>query len=577
MKLRTNLPASVMYSNYLRFSLLALMVMMAAACNDDPAIPEEEIVDTREQIDAKAGVLIKEFLVKARADSGRISDSVYLYQPQLADYIYDYRSYTTLWSDRDSLFPAADTLIGFINEARTAGLYPQNYHAAEIMKIRNAIMGDTAGTGPSRDALLWAKTDLYLTDAFVQLLKDIKFGRIPADSITLRKDTLFQPDLVSDQMMFLIKGKSLARIISQFEPHHQGYKQLKAAIGDFLAAADFDKQVTKIEFPVTDSFAYKSALTIRLKEEGLLPDSVFSVDNSALKAAVKAFQKKNDLEADGKAGQQTIRELNTSDNDRFLQLAITLDRYKQLPDTMPDKYIWVNIPAFKMYLSIDDSVFLESRVVVGKPETRTPVLTSAISEMITYPQWTIPTSIIVKEILPGLKKSTDYLEKKGYSLVARNGDEVNPDSVNWFKYTKGIPYKVVQGSGDANALGIMKFNFGNKYAVYLHDTNQRYYFSKDDRALSHGCVRVQQWKQLSDFILSNDSIQAGLSRYGRFTPSDSVNKWLAVKEKHSIPVRNRIPLFIRYYTCEAINGHIHFYEDIYGEDASLRKYYLSSN
>ena len=195
--------------------------------------------------------------------------------------------------------------------------------------------------------------------------------------------------------------------------------------------------------------------------------------------------------------------------------------------------------------------------------------------MITYPQWTIPTSIIVKEVLPGVKKNRDYFTKHGYSIIDDDGNEVNPDSVNWKKYTKGIPYKVVQGSGDANALGILKFNFSNKYAVYLHDTNQRYLFAQSARAFSHGCVRVQEWQQLSHYILQNDSTYVTSLGNSSYTKSDSVSKWLYGKEKHFIPVKFRIPLFIRYFTCEGKDGKIVFYDDIYDEDHKLKERYFA--
>src|SRR5258705_13343903 len=112
----------------------------------------------------------------------------------------------------------------------------------------------------------------------------------------------------------------------------------------------------------------------------------------------------------------------------------------------------------------------------------------------------------MKVILPSLKKYHGYLAEKGYSLLDEKNEEVDPYFIDWSKYKTGIPYKVVQGSGDDNALGILKFNFPNKYSVYLHDTNQRYYFSRQFRSLSHGCVRVQEWQKLSQFILNNDSM-----------------------------------------------------------------------
>jgi L,D-transpeptidase YcbB len=209
--------------------------------------------------------------------------------------------------------------------------------------------------------------------------------------------------------------------------------------------------------------------------------------------------------------------------------------------------------------------------VVGKPFTRTPVLTSSLTDMITYPQWTIPQSIITKEILPATKKDPGYISKKGYSLVDSKGEEVDPYFVDWSLYKKIIPFKVVQGSGDDNALGILKFNFNNKYAVYLHDTNQRYLFSRTTRALSHGCVRVQEWEKLAYYILNNDSLNA---RSNNFTHIDSMRKWLSQKEKHVIIVRNKLPLFIRYFTCDSKDNKVVFYDDIYSEDKRLRDRYF---
>ena len=194
--------------------------------------------------------------------------------------------------------------------------------------------------------------------------------------------------------------------------------------------------------------------------------------------------------------------------------------------------------------------------------------------MITYPTWTVPTSIIAKQYLPKLKNNPNYLSRIGLRLVGSKGETINPNTVKWSKYTKGIPFKVMQGSGDDNALGIIKFNFENPYAVYLHDTNQRYLFKNAARALSHGCVRVQEWQKLAFYIARNDSLNLKQGDSLRYT-TDSIRNWLANKERKRIVVKNDVRLFIRYFTCEAKEGKIKFYDDIYGEDTRLREKYFT--
>jgi murein L,D-transpeptidase YcbB/YkuD len=246
-----------------------------------------------------------------------------------------------------------------------------------------------------------------------------------------------------------------------------------------------------------------------------------------------------------------------------------------LPEKMPDQYIWANIPSYTLLFIRHDTLLLSSRIVVGKPKTRTPVLTSALYEMITYPQWNIPQSIIVNEILPALKKDPGYLASKGYSLF-KGEEEVDPYTVDWSQYKKGIPYRIIQGSGDDNALGVLKFNFHNKYAVYLHDTNQRSYFALDNRALSHGCVRIQEWQKLAVIIMQIESEKSNVNSKQKPVSADSLFHWLKVKEKRSAPLINRVPIFIRYFTCEASDGRISFFDDIYEEDEQLSRMLFAS-
>jgi murein L,D-transpeptidase YcbB/YkuD len=422
--------------------------------------------------------------------------------------------------------------------------------------------------------VLWSKADVLLTDALLQIIKDVKLGRLQDDSITLRTDSTLSSEFYAQQVGKMMQSMTISRFIDSLEPVSKDYQQLKECIKDFLDSAHF-KNYTYVPYPVYDTVAFTRSLQKRLFEEGLLDSLTDSVDVAKISKAIKKYQQKNKLTVDGKAGGETIRSLNLTDRDKFIRIALTLDKYKMLPAKMPLKYIWVNLPGYYMQLRDNDTIRIESKIVCGKPLTRTPELTSSISEMITYPQWSVPQSIIVKEFLPELKKNPGYLAKKGFSFLNEKNEEVDPYFVDWSKYKTGIPYKIVQGSGDDNALGIMKFNFPNKYAVYLHDTNQRYLFKQSARALSHGCVRVQQWEELSDYILKNDSLYIKSLGSHSFTKADSVVKWLNNKEKHFIPVRNKIPLFIRYFTCEGRDGKIVFYDDVYNEDRMLGDRYFA--
>ncbi len=372
----------------------------------------------------------------------------------------------------------------------------------------------------------------------------------------------------------VLSNQTFYPVIHALEPQHKGYQLLRTSIQSFLDTANFSTHYTYVSYPFKDSAVFIKTLIKRLKEEGVISWKTKQVDSIQLRDAIFQVQQKRKLAVDGRYGAQLIRTLNNTDAEKFKRIAINLDRYKVLPPQMPKRYIWVNLPAYKLELWDNDSVQLESKVVIGKPNTRTPLLTSQISDMVTYPQWTIPNSIIMKEIVPALRRNPGYLARKGYALMKWNDELVDPYTVDWTKYKKGIPYRIVQGSGDDNALGILKFNFPNKYAVYLHDTNQRYLFKNEKRALSHGCVRVQEWEKLTYYISALDS--AGFAEDTSLVPQDSIKVWLQRKEKHVIKVKSKIPVYFRYFTATVRNGRIVFFEDIYNEDKAAREAYFST-
>jgi murein L,D-transpeptidase YcbB/YkuD len=326
---------------------------------------------------------------------------------------------------------------------------------------------------------------------------------------------------------------------------------------------------TFIRFPHVDSLRTLEQLGQRLREEKLLDSASQAHDTLILRKALLAFQHSHGLKETGRINENTVKALNNTAWEHFKTIAINLDRYKHLPDSMPERYLWVNIPSFYLKVMEADTLALLSRVVVGKPVTPTPVLSSKITNMVTYPQWNIPVSIIRKELLPNLKKNPAYLTKKGYQLVSTNGVSLNPDTIPWKRYTLNIPYRVVQPSGDDNSLGVLKFNFSNKFDVYLHDTDQRYLFRNENRSLSHGCVRVQEWQKLAHFILQTDSLSIKTPK-PTYAPTDSLKAWLSRKEKRTITVKNTLPIYIRYFSCEGKEGRVRFYPDIYGVDGRIK-------
>ncbi len=555
--------------------LFVLLLTLISACNNTSGVQKAaDIVTEPEKMNEKVIQDIREILQKLLASEGKLNDTTKLVLPDVVHDFYASVDNKNLWSSKQEWLPLGDSLFNFIENARLYGLFPNDFHHKQLRSIRNRITADSLAAGDRKDALLWSNADLMLTDAFFAIASQLHIGRLGTDSTYMNPDSSLTKQFYHKNLQDVLNGKGLLETFHSLEPKHKGYMSIRENIRQFLNSANFSTNFTYVPYPFKDSLAFVKMLVKRLQEDGVISWQLKTVDSVTLAGAIIKAQQKRNLKADGKLGAQLIRSLNNTDAEKFKRIAINLDRYKVLPPKMPERYIWVNLPSYYLQVIENDTVKIESRVVVGKPNTRTPLLTSYLSDMVVYPQWTIPNSIIVKEILPALKRNPGYLRRRGYMLMRGSGDIVDPYSVNWAKYSKGIPYRIVQGSGDANALGVMKFNFPNKYAVYLHDTNQRYLFKNSSRALSHGCVRVQEWEKLTYYINSIDSIH--FSGDTSLVASDSIRSWLQRKERHVIPIKSKIPVYFRYFTVEGKNGKIIFFDDIYNEDKAAREVWFSS-
>lgn len=223
-------------------------------------------------------------------------------------------------------------------------------------------------------------------------------------------------------------------------------------------------------------------------------------------------------------------------------------------------YILVNIPSYTLEFHQKDSVS-DFKVIIGKPSTKTPVLESNINYFTTAPDWKVPQGIFVKEMLPKILKNSSYLADHHYSVYDKHGNEVEITSSK-LKEIRQNPYKysIRQSSGCDNALGAVVFRFENSYGVYLHDTSQKQLFNKSERALSHGCIRVENAKELASLILKND---------GSKNLIPNLENAMAEYKRKDFVLKQPVPIIITYLTCLIKDGKPIFYKDIYHFDDSL--------
>jgi murein L,D-transpeptidase YcbB/YkuD len=551
-----------------RFVLIFFPVALSVflfSCHDKP---RNEVKDEGKVVSAPAGEHVgtdlKSMLDYVAGNGGRLVDSTTLLYGKLVSNVYDSNGYTAIWSSKRSWKPVADSLFAFIDSCKYYGLFPSDYHYAPLAFIHRVVREDTLAR---KNEALWTRADLMLTDALFMLVKHLKQGRLDYDSVTLRKDSVLSDSVYTQMLARVLETREVAGALQQLEPKQFKYDSLKTYLKDWLSTAHF-RPLTWLDYPYKDSAAFNNSLVVRLRESGYVDSAMTAADTAKLALAIRNYQTNNKLRVTGRPNSETVSMMNNSDWEKFKRIAITMDRYKLLPDTLPKTYVWVNLPSFSMQVIDSDTVVLESKVIVGAPKTRTPQLTSEISNFVTYPQWTVPMSIIMKEMLPAIKNNVDYLRKQNLMVVDSRDSVRDPMSINWKRLNKNnFPYQLKQRQGDDNSLGVMKFNFRNKYDVYLHDTNGRWMFDNKFRALSHGCVRVQQWKKLSDFLIRNDTL--------KYHP-DTLKAWIKRQEKHTVWGFAKVPIYLRYFTVDARKGHIVFYDDIYGEDKLLRNRYFAN-
>jgi murein L,D-transpeptidase YcbB/YkuD len=358
---------------------------------------------------------------------------------------------------------------------------------------------------------------------------------------------------------------SLAEGLEKIRPKIGLYQGLKSVLKKYRAIQEAggwesvpDGATLKLGMTDRRVSLLRKRLAVTGEFDGEVTDTDFFDED--IKAAVIRFQTKHRLEADGIVGKNTYAALNIPVRQKINKIRVNLERVRWVYHKIPSDYIVVDIAGFRAYNFEDTTATWSSKVQVGKPYRKTPVFKSKIKYIVLNPTWTVPPTILRKDILPKIKKNPNYLSKMKIRVIDRKGRDVDPQSVNWSKYSKNIPYTLRQEPGPHNALGRIKFIFPNKYLIYLHDTPSQSLFGQKDRAFSSGCIRVNKDIELAELLLDDPA------KWNR----KSILKLLDTNKTLRINLPKPKPIMLLYFTVMVDeDGNYVFKKDVYDRDREV--------
>jgi L,D-transpeptidase YcbB len=476
--------------------------------------------------------------------------------PEQVQEFYARRGFRSAWTNPRN----AEQLHRALAESYAEGLDPKDYHLPAL----DELSGPTA-KAVATDAMR-AQYDVLLTEALLRLAYHLSFGKVDPQTFDAQWNygrTLASMD-VTRAVEDALATEDIYQRVEALKPTHSLYTGLRRELSRYRAAAE-TPQATIAAGPKLrpgDSDARVPLLRARLIASGDLDQSATSDSldyDGALETAMRSFQERMGLAADGVVGGDTLAELNVPVVDRIRQLRVNLDRGRVLLQDLPDEFVVVNIAAFTVYLVRGQQIVWQGRAQVGKPYRRTPIFRSEISYVVLNPTWTVPPGIIEQDILPAAQRDPATITRKGLRVLDAQGQEVDPASVDWSRYRSGhIPYTLRQDPGPANALGRVKLMFPNPYQVYLHDTPSQDLFERSDRAFSSGCVRVERALELTELVLDDPEHWSAAS----------ITSTVEQGALRNVTLKRRIPVLLTYWTAWVdAQGRTNFRRDLYGQDA----------
>jgi murein L,D-transpeptidase YcbB/YkuD len=413
------------------------------------------------------------------------------------------------------------------------------------------------------DATL-ARFDVAVTVALVRYLSDISAGRVNPSKVDFALDVDARIPWLPAIVWQASEAANTAAVIASVEPQHDEYRRLIAALATYrrIAAESANDAplpvVTKLV--VGDTYEALPQLATRLRRTGDLAANAVvegNVYTGAIVDAVKHFQSRHGLDADGVISKRTFTQLNVPASERVKQIEWSIERWRWTPARAEGPSIYVNIPEFRLYAT-DGQSELTMRVVVGKADGhKTPVMEADMKHVVFRPSWYVPPSIQRGEIAP--KANATYLAKHNYELVDNSGRAL-PVTDDTLRRLRTGSVSVRQKPGTSNALGLVKFLFPNDNNVYLHSTPAQSLFARTRRDFSHGCVRVEDPVALAAWTL-RDQPQWTKEKIEKAMNGDRGDVYV----KPAKPIN----VTIMYVTAAARGNDIYFFDDIYGHDTRL--------
>ncbi|WP_018477910.1 L,D-transpeptidase family protein [Pontibacter roseus] len=571
-----------------QFTLGLLCLFLFASCNrsgdnkdgEGSGVKDLLGLETLSQ-SATDSLFIKSYIDKQPAFK-KHEDLIYLF--------YGERDYNLAWFKDTDLVPQSDKLLSTLNNAAKEGLDPKEY---KVVDIDNMIARyKEMGRKDSARLELQQQIDVALTGTYFNYASDFYRGRINPNEVTqvewgVKKNKI----KLHKALQTILKERESTYPYYEFEALHKGYIDLRDALQKYR---EIEKKGgwSKVELGKRKMLQKgDTAAAVLQVRKRLNPDLQLNPNDSTmrrfdekLEAEVKKFQLLHGLSQDGKVGGNTLKMMNVPIESRIDQIMMNMERWRWIPKRLVPKsqdqrYIWVNIPEYKLYIYEDPDndpeaeraykKVMEMNVIVGKTLNSTPIFSDKMEYVVLAPYWNLPNSIVEKEVAPAMLRDSGWLERQNMEIVTKEKDPkpIDPFSIDWASVTeKNFPYMVRQRPGPKNSLGSMKFLFPNEHAVYLHDTPSGQLFSQTQRGFSHGCVRLEKPMELAKYVLQ-DMPEWDENRI-RETINGGEEIWITLPKK--------LQVYLVYFTSwvdEA--GNVHFREDIYGHDKKLEQEFFS--